>query len=213
MELKSLNEFLEMAQNCQTKRVAVAAAEDEPVLSAVNNAMAKKLVIPVLVGDEPKIREIAASVGMNLDGIKIVHEPKPVVACKLAVKLIRDGEAEVLMKGLVPTADLLRAVLDKENGLRKGSTISHIAFFESPAYHKLIVVTDAAMNIAPEFKEKVAIVNNAVEACHDIDDRKLDFCIFHPEKTLGILFENEHKPLILLHFVAKHQPAFVFRVT
>ena len=172
MELKSLNQFLEMAQNCQTKRVAVAAAEDEPVLSAIKNAMEKKIVIPVLVGDEPKIREIAASIGMNLDGIKIVHEPKPIVACKLAVKLIRDGEAEVLMKGLVPTADLLRAVLDKENGLRKGSTISHIAFFESPAYHKLIVVTDAAMNIAPEFKEKVAIVNNAVEACHRVGIEK-----------------------------------------
>lgn len=172
MELKSLNQFLEMAQNCRTKRVAVAAAEDEPVLSAIKNAMEKKIVIPVLVGDEPKIREIAASIGMNLDGIKIVHEPKPVVSCKLAVKLIRDGEAEVLMKGLVPTADLLRAVLDKENGLRKGSTISHIAFFESPAYHKLIVVTDAAMNIAPEFKEKVAIVNNAVEACHRVGIEK-----------------------------------------
>ena len=168
MEFKSIKEFIAMAKGHETRRIAVAAAEDEPVLAAIKDAMGEGIVIPVLVGHEEKIKEIAAKIGLNLDGIKIIHEPKPKVACQRAVKVIKDGEAEILMKGLVPTADLLRAVLDKENGLRKGSTISHIAFFETPYYHKLVVVTDAAMNIVPEFKEKVAIVNNAVEACHRV---------------------------------------------
>ena len=72
------------------------------------------------------------------------------------------------MKGLIPTGDLLRAVLDKANGLRKAALLSHVAFFESPYYHKLLCVTDAAMNIAPDFDTKVHILNNAVEACHKL---------------------------------------------
>lgn len=166
MTLKSIDVFIERAKAKETRRIAVAAAEDEPVLEAVRNAMKDEIVIPILVGDEAQIREIAAKIDFSLDGVEIIDEKKPAVACKKAVALIRDNKADILMKGLVGTADLLRAVLDKENGLRKGATISHIAFFESPHYHKLFVVTDAAMNVAPEFKEKKAILENAVEAYH-----------------------------------------------
>lgn len=166
MTLKSIEVFIERAKARKTRRIAVAAAEDKPVLEAVKAAMHEGIVIPILVGDEKQIREIAKEIDFSLDGIEIVNEMKPAVSCKKAVALIRDNKAEILMKGLVGTADLLRAVLNKEDGLRKGSTISHIAFFESPYYHKLFVVTDAAMNVAPEFKEKKAILENAVEAYH-----------------------------------------------
>lgn len=166
MTLKSISCFIEMAKAGAKRRIAVAAAEDEPVLMAVKNAISEGIVQPILVGDEKAIRTISEAIGFDLEGIEIINEPKPATACRKAVGLIKEGKADILMKGLVGTADLLKAVLDKENGLRKGSTISHIAFFESQYYHKLFIVTDAAMNVAPEFKEKVAIVENAVEACH-----------------------------------------------
>ena len=166
MTLKSITSFIEMAKAGQIRRIAVAAAEDEPVLMAIKNAMIEQIVEPILVGDEKQIREISSLIGFSLEGIEIIDEPKPAAACRKAVALIREKKADILMKGLVGTADLLRAVLDKENGLRKGSVISHIAFFETPHYHKLFVVTDAAMNVAPEFKDKVAMIENAVDACH-----------------------------------------------
>lgn len=166
MTLKAINSFVEMAKAGSKRRMVVAAAEDEPVLKAVKNAMREQIIEPILVGDEKQIREIASLIDFPLDGIEIIDEPKPALACKKAVAVIREKRAEILMKGLVGTADLLRAVLDKENGLRKGSVISHIAIFESPYYHKLFLVTDAAMNVAPELKDKVAIVENAVDACH-----------------------------------------------
>ena len=175
MTLKSIDVFIERAKAKETRRIAVGAAEDEPVLEAIKVAMEEGIVIPILVGDEVQIREIAAKINFSLEGVEIVDEKKPAVACKKAVALIRENKADILMKGLVGTADLLRAVLDKEKGLRKGATISHIAFFESPHYHKLFVVTDAAMNVAPEFKEKKAILENAVEAYHrlGIDNPKV----------------------------------------
>jgi len=175
MTLKSIDVFIERAKARETRKIAVAAAEDKPVLEAVKAAMLEGIVIPILVGDEQQIREIAKDIDFSLDGIEIVNEKNPAVSCKKAVALIRENKAEILMKGLVGTADLLRAVLNKENGLRKGSTISHIAFFESPYYHKLFVVTDAAMNVAPELKEKKAILENAVDAFHrlGIDNPKV----------------------------------------
>ena len=166
MTLKSIEVFIERAKARKTRKIAVAVAEDKPVLEAVKAAMKEGIVIPILVGDEKQIREIAKDINFSLDGIEIVNEKNPAVSCKKAVALIKENKAEILMKGFVGTADLLRAVLNKENGLRKGSTISHIAFFESPYYHKLFVVTDAAMNVAPEFKEKKAILENAVNAYH-----------------------------------------------
>ena len=166
MTLKSINVFIEKAKARKTQRIAVAAAEDKPVLEAIKVAMQEGIVVPILVGDEKMIRSIAKEINFSLDNVEIVDEKNPAVSCKKAVALIKSGKAEVLMKGLVGTADLLRAVLNKENGLRKGSTISHIAFFESPNYHKLFIVTDAAMNVAPEIKEKKAILENAVDAYH-----------------------------------------------
>jgi len=171
-KLENIKVFIELAKSKTKRRIAVAAAEDEPVLEAIKNAVAEGIVEPILVGDKAKIESIASSIGFSLDGVEIIDEPKPAVASKKAVGVIREGRAEILMKGLVGTADLLRAVLDKENGLRKGSVISHIAFFETPHYHKVFVVTDAAMNVAPEFKDKVAIITNAVEAYHRLGVEK-----------------------------------------
>ena len=164
-----LSQLTEKAKNKQQRRIVIAAAEDESVLKSLQTAMQENIVTPILVGDKTEIEKIAKSVGLNLDGIQIIHNEKGAnVSAQIAVSIIKKGEADVLMKGNVSTGALLKAVLDKENGLRKGGVLSHVAFFESPYYHKLLCVTDAAMNVAPDFDTKVHIVNNAVEACHKI---------------------------------------------
>lgn len=168
MSISKIKDLIELAKTGETKRIAVAAAEDEPVLQAVFAAMTEGIVTPILVGDEKKIREISNKLGQSLDKIEIIDEKIPAISCKKAVALIREGRADILMKGLVNTADLLRAVLNKEKGLRKGSTLSHVAIFEVPTYHKLLAVTDAAMNVAPEFKDKIAILKNSVELFHKL---------------------------------------------
>ncbi|MFO7938466.1 MAG: bifunctional enoyl-CoA hydratase/phosphate acetyltransferase [Bacteroidales bacterium] len=168
MVLKSLADLLELAKQKETRRLAVAAAADEPVLKAVKNATEQGIVVPVLVGNVANIKAIAEKIGFDISQVEMHEEPNPAKASVKAVELIRTGEADILMKGLVSTAPLLKAVLNKETGLRKGATLSHFALVESPHYHKLLGVTDAAMNVAPEFKEKVDIINNAVEAMHGI---------------------------------------------
>lgn len=148
--------------------IAVAAAEDKDVLAAVKDALSLRIARFHLVGNEKLIRELAAEVDLELNSTKITNEPNPVMASRLAVETVSSGESQILMKGLVPTATILKAVLDKEIGLRSGSVLSHIAIFQLDNYDKLIFLTDAAMNIAPSLDQKVQIVENAISLAHSI---------------------------------------------
>jgi phosphate butyryltransferase len=166
--IKTLKELIEMAKAKTTRRIAVAAAADMPVLKAIQDAMNEGIIVPILIGEEAKIIEMAKEINFSLQNIEVIDESNPGRAAQIAVKKVRDGEAEILMKGLVSSGSYLKAVLDKEKGLRSGDTLSHLAFFESPYYHKLIAVTDAAMNVEPEFNDKVAMINNAITAFHKL---------------------------------------------
>lgn len=167
--IHKLSELIERAKSKPKRKIAVAAAEDKPVLKSIMAAMEEEIVIPVLIGNKPEIEKIAQSINFDLSGVQIVHNDKGAnESAKIAVSMVKSGEADILMKGFVSTGALLKAVLDKENGLRKGKILSHVAFFESPYYHKLLCVTDVAMNMDPDFDTKLHILNNAVEACHNI---------------------------------------------
>ncbi len=166
MTYKSLNDIINIAKGKETRRLAVAAAADMPVLKAVKNAYLEGIIIPVLVGNKTEIERICKEINFDLSGIEIYEENIPAISSVKAVALIKEGKADILMKGLVSTAPLLKAVLDKENGLTKGSTLSHFALIESPYYNKLIGITDAGMNILPSLNEKVDIINNSVEVFH-----------------------------------------------
>lgn len=166
--LTKLDAFIKLAKSKKTRRLAVAAAADKPVLEAVRNAIKEKIVQPVLVGDKAGILSICKEIKFDLTGVEIIDIPDDAEASAKAVSLIREKKADILMKGLVATGTLLKAVLDKEKGLRKGDSLSHIAIFESPYYHKLLCVTDAAMNVIPDFEQKVDMVKNAVEAYHKL---------------------------------------------
>ena len=146
--------------------LAVAVAQDAEVLLAVDGARKLGLATAVFVGDEAQIRQIAQEHDIPLDAHRIIDEPDKVQACRTAVKLVRDGEADVVMKGIIDTSVILKAVLDKEIGLRDSPVLSHVAVFEANGFDRLLYVTDAAMNIAPDVTAKKEILRNAVKVAH-----------------------------------------------
>ncbi len=162
--IRSLDALLKPSSPKPT--LAVAVAQDSEVLLAVESARKINLADAILVGDEAQIRQTAAALGINIDFYTIVHVVDKIEACKKAVSLVRSGQADVLMKGLVDTAVVMREVLDGESGLRTGRLLSHVAVFEIPGYDRLLYLTDAAMNIAPDPKEKKQILLNAVDVAH-----------------------------------------------
>lgn len=161
-----LTQLVDKAKAKKTRRIAVAGGGDYEVLEALKVAQENGIIIPIIVGIQEKIERYAREIGYDISNTEIIDLYDRYDVCRMAVKLIRDGQAELLMKGMVSTSEILKAVLNKENGLRKSEVLSHVAFFESPYYHKILGLTDAAMNIDPTFEEKIAIINNAVEAFH-----------------------------------------------
>jgi len=162
MVLKSLSDLKNIVIGKPKKKLVLAAAQDQHSLSAVIRAWHDGIIEPVLIGDRDGIYAICAENGYNIDGVNIIHEPGTDAAVETAVKMLNAKQADVLMKGKVGTSTLLKCALNKEWGLRTGNLLSHIALFEVETYHKLIAVTDVAMNIAPNLKDKIAIVNNSV---------------------------------------------------
>ncbi len=165
---KELSEFVEEAKKGKKKRVVVAASEDTPVLKAMREAVQEGLVDAILVGSKQETEQMMDQIGFDRSQAELIPAGNPEEAAVKAVSLIREGKGEILMKGLVQTASLLKVVLDKEKGLRTGALLSHCGLFQSPYYHKLLAVTDAAMNVAPTFEEKISILTNAVEMFHTI---------------------------------------------
>lgn len=167
--IHDLSQLVEKAKKAPVKKIAVAAAEDLNLLSALKRAVDDGIVQPVLVGKKEEIERLAHSIGFDLSTIQIINnQESPFSSAQRAVLSVKLGDADLLMKGAVSTGELLKAVLDKEHGLRKSQVLSHVAFHQSPYYHKLLCVTDVAMNIAPDLETKAHILNNAVEACRRI---------------------------------------------
>ena len=162
--MKKLSDLKKLLAGSSSRKLVLAAAQDHHSLGAVLRAWKDGIIEPILVGDRDAILEIASTYGFDLSGLNIIHEPLTQNAMEAAVRMVSSGQAEILMKGKVGTASLLNCVLNKDWGLRTGNLLSHIALFEVNTYHKLLAVTDVAMNIAPKLHDKIAIVNNSV-AC------------------------------------------------
>lgn len=148
--------------------LAVAAAEDDVILRAVVEAHTRGLARSILCGDERAIKRVAKECGLDISPFSIVHAPTHTEAAKAAVSLVRDGRADVLMKGILHTADFLRAVLDKENGVRGRGILSHVSIIHSPILDRILLMTDAAMLPAPDLKAKIELVRNAVSVAHGL---------------------------------------------
>ena len=163
MVFKSFNELIEKIQkNKSKKRVVVVAAHDEHTLQAVFKAVKDGIVEPILIGNKVKIKEILQHLNESIDDYAIINVEDDARAAMKAVELIHENSADFIMKGKIQTADLLRAVVNKEKGLRTGSVMSHIAIHEIPTYHKLLAVTDGGMMMYPNLEEKKQIIENAV---------------------------------------------------
>ncbi len=166
-----LDMLIKKATRFEEKTVAVAAAEDHEVIDAVAMAVERNLARFILFGDKGKIEQIIEEQHAGLaknQSIQVIHAHSNFLAAEMAVKAIKENEANVLMKGNIPTAILLKAVLNKEYGLRTGNVLSHVAVFEVPGFDRFIIITDAAMNIAPNLNEKAQIAKNAVEIAKSI---------------------------------------------
>lgn len=167
--MKTLDELIEKSIEKKDVKVAVAVAEDAHVLEAVVEARQKNIADFILVGNKSKISRILADLGADQESFEIIDEQDKIMACEKCVELIVDKKASLLMKGLVDTSIVIRAVLDREKGLRTGSRLSHLAAFETLAYHKVLFITDSAINIDPDLETKKSIVKNAVGAVRKLD--------------------------------------------
>ncbi len=182
--IKSIESLREAAKAQGTRCLAVACAQDDHVLLAVEDARRLGIADAVLVGDEAQIRRVAAENGIDPANYRIIDEPDKVAACRTAVSLVRNGEADAVMKGIVDTAVILKAVLDKEIGLRDAKVLSHVALFEVPGFDRLLLLTDAAMNIAPDLEAKKEILRNAVKVAHAIgNENPVVACLCAVEKV------------------------------
>jgi phosphate acetyltransferase len=155
--------LLERCRSLDAVPTAVAHPCEETALSGAIEAGTKGLIAPILVGPAAKLREIASKSGIDLGKTRIVDAPHSHAAAAKAVELVRNGEAELLMKGSLHTDELLSAVVARETGLRTGRRISHVFIMDVPTYHKVLIVTDAAISIAPTLEDKVDICQNAID--------------------------------------------------
>ena len=156
-------QVLERCSRLDPVPTAVAHPCEESALAGAIEAAAKGLITPILVGPADKIHEIARQSGIDLGNTRIVDAPHSHAAAAKAVELVRQGQAELLMKGSLHTDELLGAVIARETGLRTGRRISHAFIMDIPTYHKVLIVTDAAITIAPTLEDKVDICQNAID--------------------------------------------------
>ena len=166
-----MNNFKELLTNARSRgkcRISVAQAADNTVLEAVKYGENEGIIEPVLVGSKEAIDKKAEETGLASGSYRIVEPENGESPAVTAVRLIKEGEADILMKGLIPTGELLKEVLRKENGLNTGKTLSHVAVFKHPGFERFIFVTDAGLNIAPDLSQKKDIAQNAINLAQNL---------------------------------------------
>lgn len=163
---KNFNDLLSNAGSGPLKKIAVAVAQDAAVLEAVSEARSRGIADAILVGDKTQICQPAASIGLDLGGFTIIHEPDVPAAALKAVELVHNQQADILLKGFLSTKLFLKSVLNKDVGLRTGRQMSHVSVFEVDGIDHLLFLTDIAFNTYPTLDEKTQIIRNAVEVAH-----------------------------------------------
>lgn len=167
--MRSFNDVIKYAKERGPKTISVACSQDKEVLIAVDMAKKEGIANAILVGDVEKTKDIARELNIDLDGYELIDEKDLAQASLKAVSLVSEGKADMVMKGLVDTSIILKAVLNKEVGLRTGSILSHVAVFDVNGYDRLFFITDAAMNLSPDLQGKKQIIENACVVAHALD--------------------------------------------
>ena len=167
--MTKLDAFVQPQDSAQAKRMAVAAAEGYEVLAAVSEAVKLGLAKPILVGDKAKIEKIISENGLDMgDECVYVDRPDNTDAAKTAVELVRNGEAQVLMKGALVSNILMRAILNRETGIRASDTLCHVSLIDSPAVDRIIYMADGGMVPSPDLKQKIGIIDNTVKIARNM---------------------------------------------
>ena len=180
--MKSLKELVELAKKKEKKKVVVACCQDKEVLLAVEKARKLGLVEAILIGN--KTKHIADSLNINLINYELINIEDLSQACLKAVELVSSKKVDMVMKGIVDTSIILKAVLNKEVGIRDGKILSQVSILDIPNYDRLILLTDPAMNIAPDLNTKKQIIENAVEVAKSIEIKEPKVaCICAKEKV------------------------------
>lgn len=164
MVLKNFADLIDrLKKDMSKKRVAVAAAQDEHTLEAVFRAKNDGIVEPILIGSKQAIKEVLGNLQVELDESFIISAESDAESAEKAVELIHEKKADFIMKGKLQTADLLKAVVNKEKGLRTGRIMSAVGIMELPSYHKMLCITDAGMVMYPTLEEKKQLLENAID--------------------------------------------------
>lgn len=166
--MNSFEQIIEAARAAGPARFVVAQAADSTILEALTEARNAGFARSVLVGRREEIEQSAQVRSLSLQGCDFIDADTNQEAATTAVKLVAGGEGDILVKGLLPSADLLRAVLSKANGLTTGRTLSHVGVFKFEESERFYFVTDAALTIAPDYQQKIDIVQNAVDLAHKL---------------------------------------------
>jgi len=169
--IKNFDQIMQIARERGPKTVSVACAQDVEVLLAIDAAKKEGIVDAILVGDKERIETIAKDNNIDVSKFDIVDIKDMTEASRKAVELVSSGKAHMVMKGLVDTSIILKAVLDNEIGLKTGKVLSHVAVFDIQGYDRLFIVSDAAMNIAPDLDTKKQIIDNAVGVAQALDNK------------------------------------------
>lgn len=177
--------LLERCKSLAPVPAAIAHPCEATALTGAIEAAHAGLIVPILVGPKLKIEETARSAQLDLSPYEIVDTPNSVASANQAVALIREGRAEVLMKGSLHTDELMSAIVSREGGLRTGRRISHVFVMDVPTYHKVLIVTDAAINIAPTLEDKVDIVQNAIDLAISLGLEKPKVAILAAVETVN----------------------------
>ena len=165
MVISSFSALKSRLQHLSPREAVVAAAHDEHTLQAVLAARRDGLIRPILVGRRNEIRSIARSLGEELSPEQIVDAQDDLECAARSVALIREGKGDILIKGMLQTGTLLKAVVHRETGIRASQVMSHVAILDVPRYHKLLFITDGGMVVAPNLEQKGHILKNAVDFC------------------------------------------------
>jgi phosphate butyryltransferase len=169
---ESLNKLVDAARSRGPTRIAVAAGHDPDVITALRDAEELRLAEGIMVGDAQKICSMARAIGFKVSESQVIDEPSEPAAARRAIGLVRDGQADLLMKGKIGTATLIKAVLDKDTGLRGTRLLSQVIVFEIPGFNRLMLMTDAAISIAPTLAQKADICRNAIAVAHALGIKK-----------------------------------------
>lgn len=166
--IHNFDDLLKKVRTENPKRMAVVCAEDPHVLDAVKEAMELRIVLPIFIGDEPKITQLIKDYDYPFAHLPIYHTTSKEEAADWAVRMAKDGEIDILMKGLIDTKILLKAIVNRETGIKTNDLLSHVGLVYSDVMDKMYVVSDIAMNINPNVSEKAQIIRNAVRVARAI---------------------------------------------